>query len=456
MQLRSITTFGFNGRGELGLGKPQYTFAGEAKPQAPASPHIRTFAPIPSVVEIALGGAHSISLMDSGELYAWGETDRLGQGINRRMGCSSFTFAPKRVAAALRRVAVERISCGAMMSVATAGPSIYTWGPHTHSDPGVCAAPRLFATLSTKQCVVSLACGALHAAVVTNHGEVFTWGDNTRGATGLGESESSTSSATTEIPTRVEFNKEEGGAIQALAVAAGGGHTLVLTASGAIYAWGDNRYGQSGVDMAQRQTLRPHRVPLRTLAGGAAAAAAAAADAIIVERVACGDYHSLAVDSEGRAWSFGCGRSGQLGSGALVDTHVPLLMLTSRRDAAEIGGDSASASGSGASSSSSSSSPPSPLPRFVAIAGGGAFQQSHTLAVDAQGRIWGCGSASRGQLGVALVAVEESVTTLVEIAGADVGGTCQSDDAIAVDVACGWSHSAVVWSHKGVCCLCVS
>jgi alpha-tubulin suppressor-like RCC1 family protein len=76
--------------------------------------------------------------------------------------------------------------------------------------------------------------------------------------------------------------------------------------------------------------------------------------------------------------------------------------------------------------------------------------------VDAQGRIWGCGSASRGQLGVALVAVEESVTTLVEIAGADVGGTCQSDDAIAVDVACGWSHSAVVWSHKGVCCLCVS
>jgi hypothetical protein len=25
-----------------------------------------------------------------------------------------------------------------------------------------------------------------------------------------------------------------------------------------------------------------------------------------------------------------------------------------------------------------------------------------------------------------------------------------------VDVACGWSHSAVVWSHKGVCCLCVS
>jgi small GTP-binding protein len=423
--VRVVTTFGFNGRGELGLGKPQYSSTGEAKPQDPAAPRFPIASS--SVVHISLGGAHTLALVVSestGELYGWGETDRLGQGINRRMGCSSFTFMPKRIAS-LRRVVIERISCGAMMSVATAGASIYTWGPHTDDDPGVCAAPRILATLSAE--CVSLACGALHAAVVTSHGEVFTWGDNSRGATGLGEG----APEAVATPTRVSFDEGEAGdgghALQALAVAAGGGHTLVITASGAIYAWGDNRYGQSGVDMAKRQTLRPHRVALR-LAGGGGGAAAAAADAdpiVVVESLACGDYHSLAVDSEGRAWSFGCGRSGQLGSGALENVHLPLLMLTR-------GGDSGSVA----------SSPPPP--RFIAIAGGGAFQQSHTLAVDAQGRIWGCGSASRGQLGVGLVA-EESVATLVKLDGADVGR--QHDDAIAVGVACGWGHSAVVWSH---------
>ena len=43
----------------------------------------------------------------------------------------------------------------------------------------------------------------------------------------------------------------------------------------------------------------------------------------VIERLACGDHHSLVVSQEGKVFSFGRNHRGQLGLGDLGDRHVP-------------------------------------------------------------------------------------------------------------------------------------
>jgi hypothetical protein len=81
----------------------------------------------------------------------------------------------------------------------------------------------------------AVAAGAMHSLVLTESGEVYAWGDNEFGQLGLGDM------VVRLTPTKVE------GLPKVKAVAAGYDHSLVLTESGEVYAWGWNDYGQLGL-----------------------------------------------------------------------------------------------------------------------------------------------------------------------------------------------------------------
>ena len=72
----------------------------------------------------------------------------------------------------------------------------------------------------------AVAAGAMHSLVLTESGEVYAWGDNDDGQLGLGDREERLT------PTKVE------GLPKVKAIAAGGVHSLALTESGEVYAWG--------------------------------------------------------------------------------------------------------------------------------------------------------------------------------------------------------------------------
>ena len=92
-------------------------------------------------------------------------------------------------------------------------------------------------------------------------------------------------------------------------VAAGKQHSLALTEAG-VYAWGDNRFGQLGVGKAVARSSTPRLVPGLGRAVG----------------VACGQFHSLARDAEGRLMTWGWGVHGQLGLGGIEDSGRPMLV----------------------------------------------------------------------------------------------------------------------------------
>lgn len=84
---------------------------------------------------------------------------------------------------------------------------------------------------------VSVSCGEKHTLILTEDGEVLSFGVGEYGRLGTG----STSDATT--PVSIEALLEE----DIVQIAVGASHSLALTRSGSIYTWGRNDMGQLGL-----------------------------------------------------------------------------------------------------------------------------------------------------------------------------------------------------------------
>jgi hypothetical protein len=142
---------------------------------------------------------------------------------------------------------------------------------------------------------VDIDAGDIHTIAVTCEGEVWTWGQGR--ATGHGGDDNGTQWL---VPTKVTGGGfEEAVVVQ---VAAGGCHSLALTASGGLYSWGQGSSGQLG--HGDKENLAVPRV----------------VDGIVgaVVAMAGGPCHALAITEEGRVLAFGGGGSGCLGLGAEV------------------------------------------------------------------------------------------------------------------------------------------
>jgi len=176
--------------------------------------------------------------------------------------------------------------------------------------------------------VVASAGGAGHSLYVTADGALWSMGYNAYGQLGDG----TTSNAS--LPLAVASN--------VVAVAAGFYHSLFMRADGTLWAMGANNYGQLGNGTTNNATAA---VPV----------------AIGVVAVAAGKYHSLYLTANGTLWGMGQNSSGQLGNGTSVNTNRPIVVASN----------------------------------VVSMAAGG----THSLYVTANGALWAVGGNSYGQLG---------------------------------------------------------
>ena len=133
------------------------------------------------------------------------------------------------------------------------------------------------------------------------------------------------------------------------AISAGFYHTVALKADGTLWAWGDDTKGQLGDGSAASSQSAPVKIGTDTN----------------WTAVAAGDFHTLALKSDGSLWAWGDNSDFQVGNGAVVPgiQAVPVRIGT----AAD----------------------------WVAFAAGG----SHSLALKADHTLWGWGSNGSGQLG---------------------------------------------------------
>ena len=106
---------------------------------------------------------------------------------------------------------------------------------------------------------------------------------------------------------------------QVTAVACGGNHTAVVTASGKLFTFGQGDHGQLGHGSSLLQCPTPKQV--RSLGN------------IHVKFVACGEAHTAVITKHGNLYTCGDGRHGKLGMGEESFSNLFKLQKVTRFDA---------------------------------------------------------------------------------------------------------------------------
>ncbi|KAG0555654.1 hypothetical protein KC19_12G185700 [Ceratodon purpureus] len=238
------------------------------------------------VTYVAAAKFHSAAVTASGDVYTWG----FGRG--GRLGHPDFdihsgqvaVIIPRQVTSGLVGKRVKVIAVAKHHTViSTDGGEVYTWGSNRDGRLGypsvdTQATPRKVATLKAR--VAAVAAANKHSAVLTDCGEVYTWGCNSEGQLGYGTS----NSASNCIPRLIDYLKGR----QMVAISTAKYHTVVLGAEGEVMTWGYKMVTPRRVVVARdirKKGLHPlkyHR-----------------ADRLHVVAIAAGMTHSTAVTEDG-------------------------------------------------------------------------------------------------------------------------------------------------------------
>ncbi|HEX3910166.1 MAG TPA: putative Ig domain-containing protein [Solirubrobacteraceae bacterium] len=325
--------FGLNESGQLGTELGNGGGGGGPLPAA-------IFLPGSSgpAVELAAGGSHSLAVTSSGQLYSFGANDH-GQ-LGRALGAGSALPEPLPAPVELPGTGsgVVHAAAGRAFSLAvTSTGLLYSFGQNHDGQLGVATNLGSEAPNPTPTHVVlpgaigpvkQVAAGDRHALALTAGGQVYAFGSNLYGQLGVEANEGTGNP--NPIPARVNLPGASGPAV---AIAAGADHSLVLTSTGQVYAFGSNLYGQLGVS-AGAGTSTPNPTPTSIALGALSG---------VVVQLAAGAEHSLALTSTGQLLSFGGNRYGQLGRAANAGgtaanpAVLPVLLTGAEAPALQIG-----------------------------------------------------------------------------------------------------------------------
>ncbi len=235
------------------------------------------------VTSVSAGGFHTLALLGSGTVVAWGENE-YGQLGN---GGTTMSNVPVAVTGL---TGVTAVAAGGHHSLALLGNgTVMAWGDNEHGQLGIgstkeSSVPVLIGGLTG---VKAIAAGAEHSLALLSNGTVMAWGENEGGQLGNGKTTSSI------VPVAVK------GLTGVTAVAAGAEHSLALLSNGTVMAWGDNTYDQ----LANNSVEEISTVPVPALGLGEVAS------------IAAGAYHNLARLKNGTVLAWGANARGELGDG---------------------------------------------------------------------------------------------------------------------------------------------
>jgi alpha-tubulin suppressor-like RCC1 family protein len=238
--------------------------------------------------------------------------------------------------------------------------------------------------------------------VLDSNGALFDFGDGRYGALGDGGLTNQQQNAVTNPVTSPIQIPLPGGTNRFVKVSSGSRHTLALTADGSLWSCGDNTFGQTGTGKSTSTFTG-----IATTPGGPG-----------WKDIAAGNFHSLALDTQGRLYSWGNNGSGQLGLGNFTNSSVPRLVafpaLVTAWTAIGAGSNYSIALGNngqlymcGSGYTVDSGGPfvlfalPVPVPRGVTNWLSFAAGPEHVLAVAGNGALYAWGLGDVGQLGFA-------------------------------------------------------
>ena len=270
------------------------------------------------ITQITFGGGHSSAITSLGRIFTWGRNDsgQLGDGTTTNRSTpteitSQFNLSEGET--------ITQISLGFYHSSAiTSLGRIFTWGRNSNRQLGDgTTTDRYIPTeitsqfnLSEGETITQISLGESHSSAITSEGRVFTWGRNDSGQLGDG----TTTGRYTPIEITSQFNLSEGETITQISL--NWYQSSAITSSGRLFTWGNNYYGQLG-DGTTSEYKVPNSTPIEITSQFNLS------EGETITQISLGCYHSSAITSSGRLFTWGYNEYGLLGDGTTTDRYTP-------------------------------------------------------------------------------------------------------------------------------------
>lgn len=248
-------------------------------------------------LQVSCGTWHACALDDQGQLFIWGYNKAHGV-----LGMVTESLSSPPVLLPLpQKLKISGVSCGNNFTIAwTTCGQAFSWGYGHHGALGHGdTADRKEVTkiqALRDHVIVTASAGYAHSGCVTDTGRVFMFGKGSDGALGLGPKNLQDATTPTLLPHLDDVPIAE----VSCSVGEHHGHTLAVTQSGGVYAWGDGYKGKLGLGDQESRYI-PTVIPQEHFGGEA------------VSHVSSGGIHSSAVSKVGQVSTWGCGSDGRLG-----------------------------------------------------------------------------------------------------------------------------------------------
>ncbi|MBI3795231.1 MAG: RCC1 repeat-containing protein [Nitrospinae bacterium] len=309
---------------------------------------------LPKGVSFAVAGGefHSASLGSDGTIWAWGNDSNGQLGDGQTLSRSSLAQVGKALSnSAFNSTKSTAVSCGGAHTVAlTASGTAWAWGSNGFGQIGDGTNTDKLSPVQVQNTsdpsgyltnVVAVSAGYQHTLALTASGTVWAWGSNASGQIGDG------TTTTRYAPVQVT------GLSGIIAISAGYQHSLALTSTGAVVAWGSNSNGQIG-DGTTTNRYAPVQIGVVTN----------------VIAITAGYQHSLAIKSDGSLYAWGNNSNGQLGDNTTTQRLSPVQVTD-----------------------------PSDSTGFITGVASVAAGFHHSVALKKTGAVWAWGSNFNGQIG---------------------------------------------------------
>lgn len=221
--------------------------------------------------------------------------------------------------------------------------------------------------------------GGAHTTILLGNGELYACGWNKDGQIGC-----DVMSENITLPRKIlglPFVKM---------VACGWNHTLACCEDGSLFGWGSNVFGQLAFPEIVTKIAKPQLIQDKNITSD------------FIVSIACGLRHSACVNSDGVAFTWGCGSKGQLG---WYENPINMKNFSSARFFLE------------------------PGIKIVVMALG----SGHSIALSDKGCVYVCGDNSYGQSGICLDTKIQNIPQIVE-------PLCEKSHSPIVSIASGWQH----------------
>lgn len=274
----TVSCWGDNSQGQFGAASPASSMTPVAVPG------------LTNINRVYVGYAYTCALSSDSTLYCWGYNG------NGDLGRGDTTASPTPMAVPGLTGGVTAAAAGpnSLCAVVTGG-AVYCWGFNGQGQTGSSTLGNQLSALQVAglpSAASSVAVGAQHACAALANGQVYCWGDGSRGQLGNNAFQSGST------PVAVS------GVSTAVAVSAWGYHSCLQLSNGSVQCWGAGDHGQLGIKSTQ--TLG---YPATAITSG-------------VSLIAAGGTHSCALRA-GFLFCWGANDYGEVG--ITTSSHYPAV-----------------------------------------------------------------------------------------------------------------------------------